>query len=107
MSVPRRYYDAFAQYAASEGFCVLVFDYRGFGESRKPDARMTDWGVLDLPAAINFMKSRNPQSIALVAQSVGGQIAGLAYNLAPLDRIVFLASQSGYWRHWSPLWRKY
>ena len=107
MSVPRRYYDGFAQFAASEGFCVLVFDYRGFGESRKRDARMSDWGVLDLPAAIEFVRLLGAQPVALVAQSVGGQVAGLAHNLTSLDKIVFLASQSGYWRHWSPAWRKY
>jgi predicted alpha/beta hydrolase len=111
MSVPRRYYEGFAQYAASAGFAVLVFDYRGFGKSRsgslrRSPARMTEWGRLDLPAAIDFMAARNPRSLSLAGQSVAGQVAGLAHNLSRLDRIVFIASQSGYWRYW-PGVRKY
>ena len=38
MGVPRRYYDAFAQHAASRGFTTLLFDYRGMGESRRSAA---------------------------------------------------------------------
>jgi predicted alpha/beta hydrolase len=101
MSVPRRYYDAFAQFAAENGFAVLVFDYRGFGASKNKDARLSEWGRLDLPATIDFMLARTPRSLALVGQSVGGQVAGLAHNLTRVDQLVFIASQSGYWRHWS------
>jgi predicted alpha/beta hydrolase len=111
MSVPRRYYEPFAEFAAAAGFAVLVFDYRGFGRSRpeplrKSPAKMSDWGALDLPAAIEFMCAPGPRSLVLVGQSAGGQIAGLAYNLSRIERIVFVAAQSGYWRHW-PDWRKY
>ena len=108
MSVPRRYYDGFAQFAAGAGFAVLVFDYRGFGASRpesvrRSPARMSEWGRFDIPAAIDFMAARSPKSLSLVGQSVAGQVAGLAPNLTRLDRIVFIASQSGYWRHWPGL----
>ena len=114
MSVPRRYYDAFAQFAAAKGFATLVFDYRGFGKSRegsirKSKAKMADWGALDLPAAIKFMVERRRPgggSLAVVAHSAGGQVAGLAHNLHDASAMVFVASQSGYWRTW-PGWRSY
>ena len=113
MSVPRRYYDGFAQFAAAEGFATLVFDYRGFGKSREGSirqskAKMSDWGASDLPAAIEFMKSRRRTggSLAIVAHSAGGQVAGLAHNLQDAGRMVFVACQSGYWRTW-PGWRSY
>ncbi|HVS30136.1 MAG TPA: alpha/beta fold hydrolase [Thermoanaerobaculia bacterium] len=114
MSVPRRYYDAFAQFAAARGFAVLLFDYRGFGQSRPPSirqskAKMAEWGVLDLPAATEFMvERRRPAggSLSLVAHSAGGQVAGLAHNLQQFGRMAFVASQSGYWRTW-PGWRRY
>jgi predicted alpha/beta hydrolase len=98
MGAPRRYYNAFAMFAAERGYSVLTFDYRGMGESKHKGARLSDWGKLDIAAAIEFMK---PRRILLVAQSVGGQVAGLAPNLGDVDGMVFVAVQSGYWKHWS------
>jgi predicted alpha/beta hydrolase len=104
MGVRRRYYEAFAQHLAGRGLSVLTFDYRGMGESRlgsaKDDpARMDEWG-LDIAAAIDFVGAQAARSITIVGHSAGGQVAGLAPNLPRADRLVFVASQSGYWRHW-------
>ena len=106
MGVKRRFYDAFAQYAAERGFSVLTFDYRGIGESRPPSLRgfpatMADWGRLDLPAAISFaLDELRPKSLSLVGHSCGGQIAALAPNVGRVGRLAFAACQSGWWRHW-------
>ncbi|HEY0139258.1 MAG TPA: alpha/beta fold hydrolase [Thermoanaerobaculia bacterium] len=105
MGVPRRYYDAFARAAVEHGYRVLTFDYRGVGGSRPPSLRgfrgtLTEWGCLDLTAAIERIRATNPKSITLFGHSVGGQIAGLASNADAVSRIVFVASQSGYWRLW-------
>jgi predicted alpha/beta hydrolase len=97
MGVPRRYYDAFAQHAAARRFAVLTFDYRGMGESSANDPRLQEWGTHDIAAAIEFFGSRR---VTLVAHSVGGQVAGLAHNLGRAESLVFVASQSGWWRHW-------
>jgi predicted alpha/beta hydrolase len=102
MGAPRRYYDAFARYAAERGFTVLTFDYRGMGESKHDHAKLADWGRFDIPAAIDFVK---PRAVTLIAQSVGGQVAGMAPNLTSVQRIVFVAAQSGYWRLWTGLRR--
>ena len=98
MGVPRRYYDAFAQHAASRGFTTLLFDYRGMGESRRSGARLEEWGRLDIAAAIDFMK---PKRVNFVGHSVGGQVTRLAPNVASVRSMVFIAAQSGYWKHWS------
>lgn len=105
MGVPRRYYDAFAREAAERGHRVLTFDYRGIGGSRPKSLRgyrgtLTEWARHDLTAAIERIRSTRPSSITLVAHSVGGQIAGLASNAKAVSRLVFVASQSGYWRLW-------
>lgn len=107
MGVPRRYYDAFARFMADAGMSVVTFDYRGIGDSRPSSLRgfegsMRDWGALDLPAAIGWIGSElRPRSLTLVGHSCGGQLVPFAHNAGEIDRYVFVAAQSGYWRHWS------
>lgn len=103
MAVRRRYYEPFAQHLASRGLSALAFDYRGFGDSRvgsvrDDPARMDQWG-LDIAAAIEFAR-QSSRSITIVGHSGGGQVAGLAPNFLDVDRVVMVAAQSGYWRHW-------
>ena len=55
--VPQRFYRHFAQWLAQRGYAVLTYDYRGIGESRQgplraESARMRDWALLDMPAAL-------------------------------------------------------
>jgi len=109
MGVPRRYYDAFARFAVDAGFSVVTFDYRGIGDSRPRSLRgfsgsMRDWGALDLPAAIRWTRETlQPRSLALVGHSAGGQLMQIAPNAGEIDRLVFVAAQSGYWRCWPGL----
>jgi predicted alpha/beta hydrolase len=106
MGVKRRYYDAFARTVSERGRSVLTFDYRGIGDSRPRSLRgvaatMQEWGTLDIPAAIDWIsRELRPESFAYLGHSAGGQLAGLAPNIDRVDRLVFVAAQSGYWRHW-------
>ena len=55
--VPQRFYRHFAAWLAQRGYAVLTYDYRGIGESRQgplraEPARMRDWALLDMPAAL-------------------------------------------------------
>jgi predicted alpha/beta hydrolase len=108
--VPRGYYARFARALAAAGCAVLTFDYRGIGASRdRPlradDARMEEWGRLDLDAALVEARRRQPRLVqVVVAHSVGGQIVALAPASRDLDAVVFVAAQSGYWRHWRWPW---
>ncbi|HEX8171875.1 MAG TPA: alpha/beta fold hydrolase [Thermoanaerobaculia bacterium] len=107
LGVKRRYYHAFATHLAAHGRSVITFDYRGIGGSRPQSLRgfaadMSDWGRLDLAAAIAWAtRVLRPSSLALVGHSAGGQLAGLAPNATSLSRIILVAAQSGYWGHWS------
>lgn len=106
MGVKRRYYDAFARFVAERGRNVVTLDYRGIGDSRPRslrgyEATMHDWATLDIPAAIDWIaRELRPGSFAYLGHSAGGQLAGLAPNIDRVDRFVFVAAQSGYWRHW-------
>jgi predicted alpha/beta hydrolase len=84
--VPRRYYSRFAQQLVARGSAVMTFDYRGIGDSlvgsvaRSP-ARFRDWGILDIPAAIDFARRSFPAlPICWVGHSYGGFGTGLAHN---------------------------
>lgn len=105
--VPRGYYAAFAAYLASRGMATLTFDYRGIGGSKPAslrgfDATMADWGTKDLAGALRALRERFPSTPRLlVGHSVGGQIAGLTPESDALDAMLFVSSQSGWWRNWS------
>ncbi len=105
-AVVRRYYAAFARHLVSRGFAVLTYDYRGIGGSRPPSLRgfpgtMTDWVLLDVPAALAFLRQRFPEARQLaVGHSFGGQALALAPGAADLHGGILVASQSGYWGNW-------
>lgn len=108
MAVPRRLYRAFMDHLATQGFAVLVLDYRGIGGSAPPSLRgfkasLLDWARLDLQAGLDLLKARFP-SVPTVwfGHSVGGQLLGLlkADNGPPVERALLVAAQSGYWRNW-------
>lgn len=104
--VTRRYYETFAGFLGTRGFTVLSFDYRGIGGSlRSPSAaepRMLDWGRRDIPAAADFLAARTPGlRRAMVCHSFGGQMLGLMPQVGEIAAVLAIASQNGYWRHWS------
>lgn len=97
------FYQHFATHAARAGAWVHSYDYRGIAGSRaaawtgKPPT-MSDWGALDLASLIDHMDDDMP--LALLGHSVGGQLAGLADNIARVQALLGVAAQSGYWRLW-------
>jgi predicted alpha/beta hydrolase len=110
----RRFYHAFAKHFASNGFTVLTFDYWGIGDSGgSPDAlkknryNLAHWGSNDQAAAVSFLKASAPDvPLSLVTHSIGGQICGFNPEHPRIDRILMVASQTGYWRLFDG-WHKY
>lgn len=107
--VRRRYYAAFALWLAARGAVVVTFDYRGIGDSAsgalsRDAARMRDWGEHDLAGVFHWARTEWPDlAPALVAHSVGGQVAGLVPGIEACDVLVFVGSTHGWVRHW-PWW---
>jgi pimeloyl-ACP methyl ester carboxylesterase len=63
-------WDAVAQRLAAEGFIVLTFDFRGYGESEgTKDIRYLD---LDVTAAVATIRQAGAEEIVLVGASMGG-----------------------------------
>jgi predicted alpha/beta hydrolase len=101
---PREFYLKFAHYCAQRGYHALVYDYRGMGASAlaplaSDPARMSEWGLLDMPAALAWLEARSPRlPLVTVGHSVGGQLIGCMYNQAAARAHVMVATSIGYWR---------
>jgi predicted alpha/beta hydrolase len=99
----REFYLRFAAYGAQRGYHVLVYDYRGSGASahrplRLEDAIMSDWGMLDMPAALDWLIARYPGlPCCTLGHSVGGQLIGCMDNANRARAHVMVAAATGYW----------
>lgn len=104
--VKQAYYQNFAQFIAESGITVITFDYCGIGRSLKKDIskldnNAADWGKNDLESVIQYVSTHYPNSkILLLGHSIGGQLIGLAKSSLKLDKLILVAAQSGYWKHW-------
>jgi predicted alpha/beta hydrolase len=101
---PQTFYFKLAMYAASRGYDALVYDYRGMGWSAPPDlsketTRMSDWGLIDMRAALEVAAERsNGAPLATLGHSIGGQFLGLLANHSLARAHVQVATSVGYWR---------
>ena len=100
-----RFYRPFLDYLAGRGFAVAAYDNRGTGASRPAEGlrdapyRYLDYGTLDAPAVLNYLRGRLPKLPLLVTgHSAGGQQFAL---MAPEDYggvrgALFFAVSTGY-----------
>lgn len=107
-SVRCRYYGRFAAYLHARGFDVVIYDYRGIGESRPASLRRLragwiEWGRLDFEAVLNHVLTTFPgQPVQVVAHSVGGFLIGLAASNHRISRVFTMGAQFAYWRDYAP-----
>ncbi|MEO9894517.1 alpha/beta hydrolase [Aurantibacter sp.] len=115
--VLQKFYSRFATYFAEYGFTVYTFDYYGIGKSDSNPSRLKhnncnlkSWGKNDQAAVVAFAKKQNIRAeLILITHSIGGQITGFNPNYNFIDKIVMVASQSGYWKyfngiHFAKMW---
>ncbi|MRI02156.1 hydrolase [Kriegella sp. EG-1] len=107
--VLQKYYSKFASYFAAHGFIVYTFDYYGIGNSDSNPNRLKhnncdlkSWGQNDQAAVVSFAKNYTSNAeLTLITHSIGGQIIGFNPNYQDIDKIVMVASQSGYWKYFN------
>lgn len=100
--VQQRFYRGFAEYAASGGYEVITFDYRGLGGSSPGALRgfkmdYSDWATLDLAAVIEAARDGRP--LLLVGHSFGGVAFGLVPNIGYVDAVYAYGAGAG-WHGW-------
>src|SRR5690606_36535151 len=107
-SVRCRYYFRFAEYLHEHGWDVLLYDYRGIGESRPRSqagfrADWIDWGQHDFEGVLRHAARNFPgQPVDVVGHSAGGFVIGLAASAHRLRRIFTMGAQYAYWRDYLP-----
>jgi predicted alpha/beta hydrolase len=102
--VKQHFYMRFAAWLAEQGHDVLVFDYRGIGQSlqghvRDCRATLAEWGQQAQVAALNWLLQRTGQAqVALIGHSAGGQMMGRLPNHHHISRLVGVATPTGWLR---------
>lgn len=100
--VRQQFYWRFADWLASQGHHVMVFDYRGIGLSLdRPlaghPAQLVEWGQQDQVAAIQAVLQRSGATqLVLVGHSAGAQMIGLLPNHHRVARLVGMAASTGW-----------
>jgi pimeloyl-ACP methyl ester carboxylesterase len=89
-----------ARILAANGFRVLAFDFRGFGQSRGPGQAdlFTAPVQLDVLAAVRYLRKSGAKTVSVVGGSFGGSAAADAAIQADpgeIDRVVLLAAGPG------------
>jgi predicted alpha/beta hydrolase len=95
-------YKHFLNYLASHGMAVLVFDYRGIGESRPSKLRgfvagFEDWAEYDAGGAIEWMSGRYPDAcLTGMGHSIGGLLIGAPATSNLFNQLVLICPHTGY-----------
>lgn len=101
--IRKEYYINFANYLVRQGYAVLLYDYRGIGESAPSDLRTStasiyDWATQDMNAALNYMvQEKGFTSIVWMGHSLGAQLVGLLDNQKYIKKVISLSAAVGYW----------
>jgi len=103
MGVPQTWYEALAGWLAGQGFLALTFDLRGIGRSRRRPLReeqadLFTWAG-DMGAALAALSGRaGGLPLTWVGHSLGGQLFPFVPGRERAQKMVTVASGSGYWR---------
>ena len=99
------FYRKFLEYLAEHGFAVAAYDNRGNGRSRPPEGlrgctyRYLDYGTLDAPAVLAYLRERFAGApLLVVGHSAGGQQFPLLDRAAyaGIRGALFFAVSTGY-----------
>ncbi|WP_414659172.1 alpha/beta fold hydrolase [Acinetobacter courvalinii] len=100
--ITKNFYHAFAQWLNQQGYPVLSFDFRGIGESlhgalKDSTASINEWGMYDIPAAIEALLNRTQaEKVIIVGHSAGGQLLGIASNYHKVAKVLAIAGSTGH-----------
>jgi pimeloyl-ACP methyl ester carboxylesterase len=88
----RTSWEAFSELLAGEGYRVLSFDFRGYGDSGGAKEIPEMWQ--DVLAAAEELRRRGARTVVVVGASMGGTAALVAASRGDLDGVVTLSAPS-------------
>ena len=101
--IRKEFYINFARFLIGNGYCVLLYDYRGIGESAPVDIKnsqiyMHEWGTHDMNAVLNYVAERKGfTGIIWLGHSIGAQLVGLLENSHLIRKVISINAALGYW----------
>lgn len=101
-AIKTSYYRSFINFLNEHNYSVFIWNYRGFGESKRGSLKRSpykysDIGRFDIPAAFKRAKLLAKELPFLcIGHSVGGQHVGFVKNRDLLDGLLVVASSAGY-----------
>jgi predicted alpha/beta hydrolase len=101
--VRKEFYFNFAKFLIENGYSVLIYDYRGIGESAPSDiktspAYMHEWGTKDMNAVLDHLVvDEGLTDIIWLGHSVGAQLVGLLKNKDHVQKVISINAAVGYW----------
>ena len=100
--ITSKFYHAFCEWLASQGYAVLCFDFRGIGQSlygklKDSKASIVQWGQYDIATAIETLLARTQaEKVLLLGHSAGGQLLGIVPNYDKVEKVIAVAGSSGH-----------
>lgn len=101
--IKKEFYIKFAQFLNQNGYTVVLFDYRGIGESAPYNLKdskifMHEWGTKDMNAVLNYViKVIGPKNITWMGHSIGAQLVGFLEQAHHVKRVISINAAVGYW----------
>lgn len=102
MGASQNFYHPLARWMASKGWRVICFDYRGLEKNnkvtREMDQSILTWASRDANAVLDFAYEQSKgQQVVWFGHSLGCQLLGAMSSRSKVDRLVGVATGTGYW----------
>lgn len=103
--IKKEFYINFSQFLVQNGYTVLLYDYRGIGESAPRNLKtsasfMHEWGTLDMNAVLEFMVNEKALTdIIWLGHSVGAQMVGFIKHQEHISKVISISAAFGYWKY--------
>jgi predicted alpha/beta hydrolase len=104
--VKKEFYLNFARFLIGHGYCVLLYDYRGIGESAPQNLKtssiyMHEWGTQDMNAVLDYLVDEGYTAVIWLGHSIGAQLVGLLKNRNHVQKVISINAALGYWGYLS------
>lgn len=101
--IRKEFYINFSRFLMDHGYYVLLYDYRGIGESAPADMKaspiyMHEWGTQDMNAVLDYLVvEKGFTGIIWLGHSIGAQLVGLLQNRKHVRKVISVNAALGYW----------